>query len=973
MVREEECRAEAKADERRASRRWLRHCGGDGELRAELEALLARDEEGTADFLREGGAPRAAAERNGLAGSDWLPERVGRYRLVEKIGEGGMGAVWLAEQERPVRRRVALKLVRVDLRDARSLGRFEAERQALASMDHPGIARIFDGGSLDGRPWFAMEYAPGVPIDLYCTRERLGTRARLELFTAVCDAVQHAHHKGVLHRDLKPANILVARGGGRPEVKLIDFGVARDLGPGAAAAGPDVAGTRGCMSPEQADPGGADVDTRSDVYSLGVLLHGLLAEAPPYEPAELAGKGAAELGAFLRAAPPPRPSRRVLEGPPERAAAIRRRGTTPRRLARELHGELDAVVARAMAVDREQRYSTAAELAADISRYLNHEPLRAALPRLGYRLRKAVRRNRLAFAAAAALAGALVAGAAGTTRGMLEAARQRDAADRRAAESQAVTRFLVETLALADPLVSLRPDVTVRALLDSAAARIEADLAGHPASEAVVRRTLGAAYRSLGELEPAEGHLLRALELQTADPETPPLELYATAWGLVQLYDETDNRRALEMGWRAQEIRDRLIRASVPELGRGFERLRDLLAEREHGRAGEQLADLRAVAEAALPRGDPLWLLLSDAYADLGYILGYFQGDDFAVEALEEAVRIRRVELAPTHPEIAQLSGWLITVLLQAGRSGRAEELAREALAIYGASLPPQHWLTLEARSRLGECLTAQGRCAEAEPLLAGSHRALVEARGSQSRAGLAAAQRLVRFHDRCGRPEEARALRAELARAGAFSRNVPVQWSRRATAFGPEYAALLESVDELERRLLAADGEALQGALADVLTRWRADLPPEGPLGVLLARQLVEWSYLFGAAPRALRRELFTRAVELLEPHGERIPSCLADALAGLGMLELEEGNAAAAVRHCGAALELYRRALGERSAAALTCAYHLGRALRAGGRAREAEAVLRDALGGSRQVLGEDHDLTADILGELRAVGGA
>ncbi len=433
-------------------------CGGDAGLRRRVEGLLAAhavsggfldgppDPDATTalpadpETTRKHGGPTATAPpavhvRPGTVVA-------GRYKLLQPVGEGGMGTVWMAEQTEPVRRKVAVKLIRGDRGgSAAVLARFEAERQAIALMDHPHIARLFDAGADGGGPFFVMELVKGVPITDFCDTHRLGVRDRLALFGQVCGAVQHAHQKGVIYRDLKPSNVLVESHDGRPVPKVIDFGLAKATGglqlteatlfTGFGA----VLGTPLYMAPEQATFNAVDVDTRADVYALGVILYELLTGTTPIDRKQLGKAALEELLRVIREDEPPTPSSRLStgDGTPSAAAV---RDTEPAKLGRLVKGELDWVVMKALAKDRDRRYESAAGFARDVERFLNHEPVAAGPPSAGYRVRKFVRRHRRPVVAAGLLLLALVAGLAGTGWGLVRAerAKERERAD---AERQA--------------------------------------------------------------------------------------------------------------------------------------------------------------------------------------------------------------------------------------------------------------------------------------------------------------------------------------------------------------------------------------------------------------------------------------------------------------------------------------------------------------------------------------------------------
>ena len=416
-------------------------CAGDAALRGRIEALL-KASENTAQILDSPVAPDIAGSTPILPLSEKPGDHIGRYKLLQQIGEGGCGVVYMAEQLEPVRRRVALKIIKLGMDTKSVIARFEAERQALALMDHPNIAKVLDAGATDtGRPYFVMELVRGMKITDYCDEAKLSTRARLDLFTQVCQAIQHAHQKGIIHRDIKPSNILVTVNDGVPVPKVIDFGIAKATSGQLLTdktlftAFEQFIGTPAYMSPEQALLTSVDIDTQSDIYALGVLLYELLTSKTPFDSKELLAIGLDEMRRTIREKEPPRPSTCVSTLPgQELSTTAQRRGLEAPKLISELRGDLDWIVMKALEKDRSRRYETANALVMDIQRHLNNEPVVACPPSASYRFRKMVRRNKLAFSAATAVVLALILGLGLSTWMFL---RERDARKRAIAAEQA--------------------------------------------------------------------------------------------------------------------------------------------------------------------------------------------------------------------------------------------------------------------------------------------------------------------------------------------------------------------------------------------------------------------------------------------------------------------------------------------------------------------------------------------------------
>jgi len=560
-----------------------RACNGDAAMRDRLAELLRFEPEAQEFFsgVVEGVSSSHLAE-NPPAGPSGLDEQIGtvigRYKLLEKIGEGGCGVVYMAEQQKPVRRRVALKIIKLGMDTKSVVARFEAERQALALMDHPNIARVLDVGATEtGRPFFVMELVRGFKITEYCDQNNAAMPQRLDLFIQVCLAIQHAHQKGVIHRDIKPSNVLVTLHDGVPVPKVIDFGIAKaieepltDLTLFTPYA--QLIGTPAYMSPEQAEMSGLDIDTRSDIYSLGVLLYELLTGKTPFDGQELMKSGLENLRRTLREKDPPCPSTMVttMQGT-ELLATARHRQSEPPRLISSLHGELDWIVLKALEKDRQRRYQTANGLAMDVKRYLANEPVSACPPSRIYRLQKLVRRNQIVFAAGAAVVLALVAGlGASTWMFFREREAMKIAVEAKLQESrlrEAAERGRTNEMLLRQEAESREKIIQAAGLLRNnrfeEADRLIAQLPPNQQTMegATVFRTLGEWHALRGEWKPASERfavLLRAN--QSEEMDSASLDFSAQAPALIM----TQDRAAYDL--LRQELLRRFADVSDPQV-----------------------------------------------------------------------------------------------------------------------------------------------------------------------------------------------------------------------------------------------------------------------------------------------------------------------------------------------------------------------------------------------------------------------
>jgi eukaryotic-like serine/threonine-protein kinase len=530
-------------------------CGQNVSLRKEVASLLhAHDTDGA---LLQSPWDIHAFENTQV-------RSIGPYQLLNKIGEGGMGQVWLAQQTAPLQRRVALKLIRWGMYDDILLHRFLAERQSLAVMDHPAIAKVFDAGATqEGQPYFVMEYVAGGPITDYCDQKKLNIRDRLELFIKVCEGVQHAHQKAIIHRDLKPTNILVVEIDGKPVPRIIDFGLAKAINPATAKETlhtrvEGFVGTPGYMSPEQCDPAAQDVDTRTDVYSLGVVLYVLLAGSLPFDSKEWKNKPVDEMLRRMREEDPLRPSTKVSTDRDTSSATAEARGTDPKQLVSLLHGDLDWITMKAVEKDRTRRYGAPSELAADISRYLNSEPVTARPASFSYRVQKYVRRHRYSVAAAAVVVALLFAFVVMQSIQLRKTKRERDRADR-------IAEFMTGIFKASDPNEKLGT-ITARELLDKAAKDIDTGLSKDPELQANMMHVIGRAYMYQGLYQRAQSVFERGIRASTSaglrESRDAMNTMHDLAWALLQQGRVTD-AEALER--KLMDTQRRVLGADHPD------------------------------------------------------------------------------------------------------------------------------------------------------------------------------------------------------------------------------------------------------------------------------------------------------------------------------------------------------------------------------------------------------------------------
>ncbi len=953
-------------------------CAGDDALRAAVERLLIEHLAEAPSLLDAPAAPpTSAVGADGSAESpgDWI----GRYRLLEVIGEGGFGVVWMAEQREPVRRKVALKIIKAGMDTKQVIARFEAERQALAIMDHANIAKVLDGGATDrGRPYFVMELVRGVPITDFCDQARLDTTGRLQLFQDVCHAVQHAHQKGVIHRDIKPSNVLVTQIDGRATPKVIDFGIAKATG--AELTQKTVftefhqfIGTPEYMSPEQAVHSGIDVDTRADVYSLGVLLYELLTGTKPFDLKAALNQGWDEMLRVICEQEPPRPSTRVSTLGSEGTRIGEGRHSTPRMLGRLFRDDLDWIVLRALEKERDRRYESAAGLALDIERFLTNEPVLATPPSRVYRLRKAYRRNRKSFVSAGLLLLALIAGVVGTSLSLARALEaealararltesllaQRDAALARD-ESESVVRFLSDMLAAANPS-EIGREVRVREVLDVAAARIESEFAGRPLIEARLRDTLANTYEALGLPAEAQVEAKRALMLRKREQgEAHPHTLRS---GMLDAVIQS------QLGHLAQseELLNAVLAAQRAEQG---DDAPDTLATRAHragvltelGRWSEAELELREVLAAqtrSLGEADRRTLATR---MHLARVLCHESRFDEAQPLYQATLEAQRRTLGAQHPDTLATAHEFGVLMVREERFTDAAPLLEQTVREHTEVLGAEHPLTLTARVDLAEARVGLQRLDEARTELEQVIEIRRRVSGPQHPDTLAALGTLGLVERDEGQLEDAARLLGEALAA---------QREARGLDHPRVVILLLQLAETVQRQDLLSRAQEL---IEDGLPIARRVLGPDH-LWTLKGLWTLGGIYRrlgrFADAERVL--------VDLLERRrrvfGEESPATT-HALGNLFVLRLDEGRLDEAEALCRECIDRWRRHEGEDDARLYSWQRALGVLVTDRGQLEEAALLLKSAYEGLRRVSGEEASETLQALsglGELQRLQG-
>lgn len=893
-------------------------CVGESALRDRVVELLR---------FAPGAAARFDSAAEHIVRSE--PDRIGPYTLLEPLGEGGMAIVYKAQQHRPVKRIVAIKLIKFGMDTKQFVTRFEAERQALAMMDHPSVARVFDAGATEtGRPYFVMEYVAGAPILQYCDERRLPVRDRLALFATVCDAVEHAHRKGILHRDIKSSNVLVVDIDGKPVAKVIDFGIAKALQQPLTERTlqtevGQLIGTPEYMSPEQAERGAFDVDTRADVYSLGVLLYELIWGVQPIASEVLRSGGYDQVRRIIRETDPPRPSLRLAslgEGEAELISATRQASLPA--LIRQLRGELEWIPLKAIRKDRDERYRSAAELADDIQNYLLRKPLIAGPESGWYRTRKFLRRHRSGVAASAAMVLLLVAGIVATSWQAVRATRAEKSSQTALQQVQRqktqveeanttvteVNRFLVDTLAQANPYQSKGKALTVLEAVDASADRLSERLKGQPLVEAAIRNVLASVYAQVGRPDLAVANARAALEIRTRVLGKANIDTLSSMNGLAVALKKQGN-----------------LADAAPIYADAVEGFRQVLGE-DH----------------------PTTLTVRSNLATLSYEQGKVEE---AIELHRAVLERRRNVLGNNHLDTVQSMMGLASALRARWQLDEADQLLREALGVLEAVAGPDHPDTIKVLDSLGVSCQHRDQHAEAEKYfrlaLERSRRVLGEEHLDTITSKMSLASTLM---DQ-GKAGEAETMYREALEAGRLHAGAD---HPMVLIFAHNYAACLQDQGKLD------EAEPL---LHDTLDRRMRVLGPEHAATLATMHRAASVLHRRGKLDQAetLWRDVVARRRHILAPGH---PDVLAS-LMGLAMVLRDEEKLAEAEMVLREVVQGARAKLGEGHPNTLRSTAQLIAVLHALSRDAEAEPIARQALAVARSApeVGPDHRQTREL----------
>jgi len=944
-------------------------CGNDAALCGRIMALLRSHEE-AGNFLAM--PPDAVATLDTGHCTEQPGTIIDRYKLLQQIGEGGFGTVWMAEQTEPVSRRVALKVIKLGMDTREVIARFEAERQALAMMDHPNIAKVLDAGATGaGRPYFVMELVKGIPITQYCDQRQLSLRERLALFGDVCSAINHAHQKGVIHRDIKPSNVMVTLHGDKPVVKVIDFGVAK------ATQGKltdktlftrfeQFIGTPVYMSPEQASLSGLDVDTRSDIYALGILLYELLTGKPPFDSKSLAAAGHEEMRRIIREVEPPRPSVRLstIAGD-ERTQVAKARHLAPEKLGRLVEADLDWIVMKAIDKDRSRRYETANGLALDIQRFLSDEPVSATPPSAGYQLRKFARRNKTALRVAAGIAAVLVVATAvsswqavratraekrtGETLGQV--ARERDAKELARKDAESIAAFLSDIFQSPDPKRDGRT-IRVVELLDKAAKKLETDLADQPERTTKLQATLADTYWALGlarQAIPLQEQVLgfRRKALGPKHPDT----LRAMGDLAASYFDAGRREEAIKL---REDVLTLYRKVLGPEHPDTLEAMNNVaLSYFASGRRDEAIKMQEEVLTLRRKLNGPEH---PDTLTAMNNLAAYYFAAgrrDEAIKMQEEVLTLRRKVNGPEHPDTLMARNNLSGYYFAAGRRDEAIKMQEEVLTLRRKVNGPEHPDTLMAMSNLSTSYFAAGRRDEAikmqEEVLTLRRKVL----GAEHPDTFTAMNDLALSYFHAGRRDEALKMGEEVL-------------TLRRKVLGPEHPNTLAAMNNLSGYCFAAGrrDEAIK-MQEEALTLYRKVNGPEHPDTIAAMNNLALFYFDAGRRDEALkmREEVLPLCRKVL---GSEHPDTL-QAMGNLATSCFDAGRRDEAIKMQEQVLTLRRKVNGPEHPDTLMAMNNLAFSDFAAGRRDEAIKMQEEVLTLYRKVLGPEHPDTFTAMNNL------